>query len=636
MAAKLSRLPSQLSRALTSLCIPFSSSPLVLSGLMHVLLCAGLATAPALADAAGTGPSAIINGAPVVEASAEVRALHALFDRAWEADLVADPLTATYYGDTRFNTRWPDISPAARARSHAADLKVLADLAAIPRARLPSAEQRNVDLFQRRYQDRIDAWPHQLWAYDLNAREGVQSLNEVAELMPFASAADYDAWLQRLDGMPAYLDQFIKQLRTAAQQKRTQPRGLMERVLPQLVLQTVDEPEKSPFFARFTEFPDAVSAADRTRITARARQVIGERVIPAYRRFATFFKNEYLPACRTSVGIWDTPGGDAMYGSRVRFHTTTDLTPEQIHAIGLQEVERIRGEMQTVMTQVGFTGSRQQFFDKLRTDPQFYYKTPDELYRAYVVTAKQIEPELPALFGKLYRTPFGVRPIPMTSAPNTTTAYYSGPSLDGRRAGYYYVNLYRPEVRPKYEIEVLTVHESVPGHHLQIALAQEQGDLPAFRRFGDFTAFIEGWGLYSERLGYDLGLYKDPYSRFGQLTYDMWRAVRLVVDTGIHSKRWTRQQAIEYFKDNAAKTEADIVNEIDRYIGWPGQALAYKIGQMKILALRAESEKSLGDRFDIRSFHDALLGSGAVPLDVLQAQMRDWQKAQLAAPAAKR
>jgi uncharacterized protein (DUF885 family) len=595
------------------------------AGLRHFLCLLGVVVFAAHANA--------VTAVATPADSAAVRTLHALFDRVWEADLVADPLAATYYGDNRFNSRWPDLSPGARLRSHAADVQVLADLAAIPEAQLPAAERLNVALFKRRYQDRIDAWPHKLWSYDLNAREGIQSLNEVAEQMPFASSADYDIWLQRLDTLPQFLDQFIEQLRTAVREGRTQPRGLMERVLPQLAMQTVASPEQSPFFARFTEFPDAVPAAERSRITSRARQVIAERVIPAYRRFDQFFKAEYLPACRTSVGIWDTPGGDAFYANRIRFHTTTDLTPDDIHALGLKEVERIRLEMETVMKQVGFTGTRQQFFEKLRTDPQFYYRTPDELFRAYVVTAKQIEPELPALFGKLYRTPFGVRPIPMTSAPNTTTAYYSGPSLDGRRAGYYYVNLYRPEVRPKYEIEVLTVHESVPGHHLQIALAQELGDMPTFRRFGDFTAFIEGWGLYSERLGYELGLYKDPYSRFGQLTYDMWRAVRLVVDTGIHARHWSRQQAIDYFKDNAPKTETDIVNEIDRYIGWPGQALAYKIGQLKILSLRAMAERELGTRFDVRRFHDAVLGSGAVPLDVLEVQMRDWVKTQQNLPA---
>jgi len=342
------------------------------------------------------------------------------------------------------------------------------------------------------------------------------------------------------------------------------------------------------------------------------------------------FKDEYLPSTRDTVGIWDTPGGTAYYAFVTRYHTTTPLTPEEIHKIGLAEVARNRAEMQRVMDEVGFKGSLTDFFQHLRTDPQFYYKTGDELFRAYAFITKVIDPELPKLFGKLYRTPFGLRAIPDNSAPNTTTAYYSGPSIDGTRAGYYYVNLYRPEVRPKYEMEVLTVHEAAPGHHLQIALAQEQTDLPKFRRAGSFTAYIEGWALYSERLGYELGLYKDPYSRFGQLTYDQWRAVRLVVDTGIHQMKWTRQQAIDYFMANAAKTEADIVNEIDRYIAWPGQALAYKIGQLKILELRDRAKIELGDKFDIRNFHDTILATGAVPLEILERTADDWIAAQKA------
>lgn len=574
--------------------------------------------APASANAAAAAPTA---------------RLHALFDRAWDQDLRDDPLGATAFGDRRFNDRWPDIGRANLERIHASDEAVLAELKKIPRAALPPLEQTNYDLFEREYRNRNAAWPFHQEAYAINARGGVQTANEIAEWTPFETVADYDAWLRRLETLPGYLMQTQQLLSEAVAQKRTQPRELMERVVPQLAMQLVDKPEDSPFYTQFRTIPDKFPAADRERLQATARKVIADVVIPAYRSFDQFFRTVYVPACRTTSGLWDTPDGQAFYQNRIEYFTTTHLTAQEIHEIGLKEVARIRGDMQQVMEQIGFKGTLQEFFAKLRSDPRFYYKTPGELFRAYVVAAKQIEPELPKLFGHLYRIPFGVRAIPDTSAPNTTTAYYMPPSDDGRRAGYYYVNLYHPETRPKYEIEVLTSHESVPGHHLQLAIATELGELPAFRRQASYTAFIEGWGLYSERLGYDLGLYKDPYSRFGQLTYDMWRAVRLVVDTGIHSMHWTRQQAIDYFKDNAAKTEPDIINEIDRYIGNPGQALAYKIGQMKLLELRALAEHELGDGFDIRGFHDVVLGSGAIPLDLLERNVRDWIAAQKAGRA---
>ena len=305
------------------------------------------------------------------------------------------------------------------------------------------------------------------------------------------------------------------------------------------------------------------------------------------------------------------------------------MSPDEIHRIGLNEVSRIRADMQLVIDELEFDGDFADFLHFLRTDPQFYYDDPQALFDGYLAICKRIDPELVKLFGKLPRMPYGLRAIPANIAPDTTTAYYMRPSADGSRAGYYYVNLYRPEVRPTYEMEVLSVHEAMPGHHLQIALQMELPDMPTFRRYSGFTAFTEGWGLYSESLGYELGLYKDPYSRFGALTYEMWRAVRLVVDTGMHYKGWTRQQAIDFFKNNAAKTELDIINEIDRYISWPGQALAYKIGQLKILELRAKAEQMLGKDFDIRAFHDQLLGGGALPLEVLETRMNLWLAAEL-------
>jgi uncharacterized protein (DUF885 family) len=568
--------------------------------------------------------------APLVASADATADLHALFDREWERYVAEHPIAATYLGDPRYNDRMPDISPAAQAAREAMDAKVLDDLARIPRDALPPAEQLNYDLFRHEYEMRKAAVPYHTEYYAIAASGGPQSLNELAELVSFKTARDYETWLKRMQAIPAYLDEFGERLRRGAREGRTQPRAVMQRVLEPLAGQVTENPQDSPFFNSFRSYPDSMPPAERERLTAEARRVIGESVVPAYRRFQAVFRDEYLPATRETVGLWDTPDGLAYYQFLARYHTTTDLTPAQIHEIGLREVARNRAEMQKVMDEVGFKGSLAAFFQHLRTDPKFYYKTGDELFRGYAYIVKMIDPELPRLFGKLYRTPFGLRAIPESSAPNTTTAYYMGPALDGSRPGYYYVNLYRPEVRPKWEMEVLSVHEAAPGHHLQIALAQEQTDLPNFRRAGGFTAYTEGWGLYSERLGYDLGLYKDPYSRFGQLTYDQWRAIRLVVDTGLHAMKWTRQQAIDYFMANAAKTEADIVNEIDRYISDPGQALAYKIGQLKLLEARQRATEALGERFDIRAFHDTVLATGAVPLDLLDRAVDAWIAAQKA------
>ena len=568
--------------------------------------------------------SCMIDTAMAQQTSTATTAFHALIDEAWETDMRDDPLKASYLGDRRYETQWPDASLAAIAKRYDTNVATLARLQRIDRAVLSAQDQLSYDLFAWEYKSRVGAYPFKPFLYDVRPRDGLQTLSELAELVPFTTVADYEHWITRLKTIDRYLAQNQSLLELGIREKRTQPRVVMERVLPQLTELIKPAAESNPFYAPFKRIPDSVPAAERARLQAEGKAAIEGVVIPAYAKFEKFFRERYVPASRATDGIWDTPDGLAFYQERARFHTTTDLTPDAIHQIGLKEVARIRAEMDAVIREVGFKGSFGEFLEFLRTDPQFYYKTPDELFRAYAALAKQIDPELVKLFRRLPRTPYGVRPIPATSAPNTTTAYYQGPAADGSRAGYYYVNLYRPEVRPKYEMEVLTLHEAVPGHHLQVALAQEQTDLPLFRRNAEHTAYVEGWALYTESLGDQLGLYKDPYSRFGRLTYDMWRAVRLVVDTGIHAKHWTRQQAIDYFKANAAKTEADIINEVDRYISWPGQALAYKVGQLRISQLRAEAERQLGPKFDIRDFHDVVLSNGAVPLEVLEKEVRDW------------
>ncbi|MDA2914196.1 DUF885 domain-containing protein [Acidobacteriia bacterium AH_259_A11_L15] len=550
--------------------------------------------------------------------------LHALFEEEWEYFLEENPEVASLLGDRRWNDRWSDVSLEAGERRHRHRMHVLERLDAIDTAALSEADKLNYTLFRKNYELAVEAHPYRWSLLAVNQRGGIQTRNELADALRFATVKDYQDWIARLRGFPTLLDQTIALLREGIRAGMVHPKVIMERVPAQIAAQIVDDPADSLFFQPFERFPERIPAAEQERLAAEARQAIAEHILPAFRRFQEFFSNEYLPACTDRVGAWQLPRGQELYAFRARQFTTTDLTPEEIHQIGLREVRRIRAEMEKIIEEVGFEGSFQEFLEFLRTDPQFYYDDPAELLEGYRAIAKQLDPTLVRLFGKLPRMPYGVESIPEHIAPDTTTAYYRRPAADGSRAGTYFVNLYRPEVRPKYEMEVLSIHEAVPGHHLQIALMMELKDLPKFRRFGGYTAFTEGWGLYSESLGEELGFYQDPYSKFGQLTYEMWRAVRLVVDTGMHSMGWTRQQAIDFFLENAAKTEHDIVNEIDRYIAWPGQALAYKIGEMKIKELRARAQQELGERFDLRAFHDTVLGSGAVPLDVLETIVEDW------------
>ncbi len=554
----------------------------------------------------------------------EASKLHSLFDKQWERDMRNSPVWASMLGDRRFNQSWSDLSPEAFAAYTAGDKQALSELSEIDRAQLSKGEQINYDLFKLRYEDRIERSGFSPHLIPISQRGGIQTLDERASRLRLMEAQDFEDWLARLDKIDVLMDQTIALMDEGIATGILPPKATMQRVPAQIKKQLVKRPEDSLFYKVFKELPSGIPKSDAVRIQSRAREVISSKVIPAYQRLNTYFNEVYYPACRDSFGVADLPNGKRYYEYLVKRFTTTDMTPDEVHQIGLREVKRIRDEMESAITESGFEGDFDEFVHFLRTDPQFYYDTPEALFEGYLAMSKRLDPELVHLFGKLPRMPYGLKKIPDVSAPDTTTAYYSRPAADGSRAGYYYVNLYKPETRPKWEMAVLSVHESVPGHHIQIALQQELEQLPNFRRYSGFTVFVEGWGLYSERLGYDMGLYDDPYDRFGQLTYDMWRAVRLVVDTGMHYKGWSRQRAIDYFKSNAPKSELDIINEIDRYISMPGQALAYKIGQLKILELRAEAEKRLGEGFDIRAFHDVVLGSGAIPLDVLQATVHDW------------
>lgn len=550
--------------------------------------------------------------------------LYKLFDDASEQGRRDNPLRSSSMGDKRYNNLWPDRSLKSFDVKHQQRIDYLQHLEEINPAELSDADQLNHELFRRRYSQPVEAYPYQAYLMPMSQRGGIQTADQILERLWFSGEKDYRDWNERLVGLETYIDQHIELLREGIKTDRVPPRVIMQRIPSQIQTQLVDDPRDSRFFKPFLQRPGRIDQATWDELVTTARSNISNHVIPAYQRFYEFFVEVYLPATRETIGAWDLPDGDAYYASRIRNFTTTDMSAEEIHTLGLSEVKRIRAEMQDIIDELGFDGSFQDFLEFLRTDPQFYFDNPDDLLAAYRATSKRIDPEIVKLFRKLPRMPYGVKPVPDATAPDTTTAYYSGPALDGSRAGFYYVNLYQPESRPKYEIEVLTVHEAVPGHHLQIALALELEDLPNFRRYAGFTAFTEGWGLYSESLGGELGLYKDPYSKFGQLTYEMWRAVRLVVDTGMHAKQWTRDQAISFFKENAAKTEHDIINEIDRYISWPGQALAYKIGELTIKRLRAEAELTLGNEFDIRDFHDTVLGGGAVPLDILEMRISRW------------
>jgi uncharacterized protein (DUF885 family) len=564
-----------------------------------------------------------------VAASDDSAQLQALFDEQWERSLRESPESATYLGDARYNDRWDDLSPDAIERRHVADRVVLERLDAIDRDALPADAQLNYDLFRRQLAQDIEGHVHAQFLIPLNQRGGVQTADEILEVLRFDDAKAYDDWIARLKALPKLIDQNITLMRMGIEEQRLHPKIVMQRIPAQIEKQLVDDPTRSPFYAPFKQFPDTLPSKQRKRYAREARDLIRGHIVPAYRELHRFVVADYLPACPDEVGAWKQPNGEAFYAYATRRYTTTTLTPEQIHSIGLAEVERIRAQMEAIRVEVGFDGDLKAFFEHLRSDPQFYYASGDELLAAYQALSKRVDPELPRLFGRIPRLPYGVRAIPDNIAPDTTTAYYLPGAADGTRAGWYYVNLYKPETRPKYEMEALTLHESVPGHHFQIALAQELGELPQFRKNGwGMTAFVEGWGLYAESLGDELGLYQDPYAKFGALTYEMWRAVRLVVDTGMHHQHWTRQQAIDFFMANAAKTELDIVNEVDRYIAWPGQALAYKIGQLKIRELRTRAEDALGDAFDVRAFHDRVLGNGAIPLDVLERDIDAWIAAQ--------
>ncbi|RMH39860.1 MAG: DUF885 domain-containing protein, partial [Gammaproteobacteria bacterium] len=442
--------------------------------------------------------------------------------------------------------------------------------------------------------------------------------------MPRTDRSAYEHILARLSAMPAALDAYQKQMESGMKHGVQPPKPALIDLPRQIRALIPDDPWQSPLLEPFRSFPASIPPAEADKLRTRALRIFVTQVRPAWQRMFDFVQKEYLPKAPIDIAFSHLPNGKAWYQARVRWHTTLDLSPEAIHQIGLDEVARIRAEMEKIKTQVGFDGPLEAFFDFLRTNPKFFYKKEADLVAGYRAICQKIDRQLPRLFGRLPKLPYEIKVIPANEAKAQTTAYYSPGSIKLNRPGVYFVNTYALNTRPKWEMTALSLHEAVPGHHFQIALAEELENLPKFRRYAGYTAFVEGWALYAEQLGYDMGLYQDPYDQFGQLAYDMWRAIRLVVDTGMHSMGWSRQKAIDYFLANAPKTVHDVTVEVDRYLAWPGQALAYKIGQLKILELRQKARAQLGERFDIRAFHDEVLKHGAVPLAVLEANVMRW------------
>ncbi len=552
-------------------------------------------------------------------------ALHTLFDQAWERRLRQSPTLATYLGDERHDAHWDDNSEAAWAQRHAADRQALEQLGGIDRQALSAADQLNYDLFRHQLQLAVEGQVFRQHLLPVNQLSGVQTLHQILEVMRFDDLKDYENWLARLQGLGAHIDQTIALMRRGMDEGRIYPRAVMRRLPAQIDRQLVSRARRSPYYKPFESFPDDIPEPVQQQFAIAGESMITDVVIPAYRRLKDFFENEYLPATPLTVGLSERPNGAAHYQYLVRYHTTTELSADEIHRIGLDEVKRIRAQMEAVRERAEYAGDLNAFIRYLNRSRRFFYRNGQELVDGYRIITKRIDPELPRLFGTLPRTPYGIRAMPKISNKDAPSAYYYPPAADGSRAGYFYANTYKADQRPRWEMEALAAHEAVPGHHLQLALQQEMGELPEFRRNSHaYTAFVEGWGLYAESLGEDLGLYQSPYSKFGQLNFEMWRAIRLVVDTGLHSKGWSRQRAIDFFKANTGKSDLEIANEVDRYIVWPGQALAYKIGELRIKALRNRAQEALADDFDIRAFHDVVLGSGAVPLDVLETLVEQW------------
>jgi prolyl oligopeptidase len=545
-------------------------------------------------------------------------------DRYWEAVVERSPTFATAIGDYRFNDRLDDVSEEALERWKSALNGLLREVHQIPTDRLSPADRLTQELLKRAISDsllRIECHTHLTPLEPLDGPHIQLPLLLVSQ--PFRNADDFRAYMARLRGFRKQVTDLIANMRKGVGLGVVSPRVVVEKTVPQIRAHIVADVAKSEFYSPMNK-AGALSDSERPEIEQKLREVIAADVVPAYLQLLGFVEDEYLPRCRDSVGVGAVPNGRKIYEALAYLNTTVRLDVEEIHALGLSEVARIREEMAKVQKEVSFEGSLDEFLTHMRTDPKHRFGSAEELVSSADGILRRIKPRLPELFGRLPEADCVMKEIEPFRAPAAPVAYYNNPPEDRSRPGYYYINTYAPNERLRFTLEALTYHEAVPGHHLQIALHQESLALPKFRRYASFTAYVEGWALYAEKLGFDIGGYADPYSRFGQLTFEMWRACRLVVDSGMHAKGWTREQAIEFMAKNTSLARIDTEAEIDRYIAWPGQALAYKIGEICISGLRREAQQKLGNKFDLRAFHDALLADGAMPIDMLENRMREW------------
>ena len=596
-------------------------APLVLA---FLLTFAAGAAAPQVAMAAAAEQQATASAAEAGQR------LNAMFERYFEEYLELNPLFATQIGDNRYNDRLPNyLSPEYRAQEREMNERYLAAVQEFDPAQLSGEDRISYEIFlrERMHQRESERFPSYL--LPLSQTGGLPTmmpaLGSGTNAQPFVTVADYENWLERLDGFIVFMDQAIVNMREGVAQGVVQPRPVMEKVLSQLDTLIVSKAEESPFYGPIAKIPDTVPVAERERLTVAYKAAIDGKVMPAYRRVRDYVRDDYLPKTRASVAWTALPDGKAWYAYLVKQHTTTDMSPEQIHQIGLDEVARILGEMDGVRQVVGFEGDLQAFFNHLESDPRFYFTQSADLLQGYLELKVRIDAALPKLFSLLPKADYQVRAVEAYRAQSAAGANYQRASADGSRPGIFYVNTFNLKAQPRFGMETLSLHEASPGHHFQGSIAQELTDLPRFRRFGGgYTAYAEGWALYAEYLGKELGLFTDPYQWFGRLNDEQLRAMRLVVDTGLHSLGWSREQAIKYMLDNSTMAETDVVSEVERYIAWPGQALGYKIGDLRIQALRRNAEKELGAKFDVRDFHREVLGDGGVPLDVLEAKIARW------------